>query len=52
MWKDRIGSCFGSQDLNFLSHGYLDLGHAAELLVELVKEKVSWKALENEASDP
>jgi hypothetical protein len=48
MWKDRIGSCFGSQDLIFGSHRRLDLEHAAELLVELVRENVPWKALEDQ----
>lgn len=46
-WKDNIGRCFGSQDLNFGIHP-VDLERSAELLCEVVKEGVLFDELEAE----
>lgn len=49
-WKDRIPKCFGSDDFQFGRH-HSDLGRAAEMLVELVKENVPWPHFETAVRD-
>jgi hypothetical protein len=49
-WKDRIPKCFGSADYLF-ARCHPDLVRAAEMLVELVQEAVTWPDFERAVRD-